>query len=192
MSTLRNPAVPNETIVHRAGSLAKRVGLVAASAGVITVAGLASDYAVWAPSRSEFSQAVTIDTVVGTVIFVVAVAALAALHSASAMELRREPDQRGLVAGLVAVSIAGVIFFAWVAILGAQFFAAAGTGDEGELITFALLSFVAYAAPAVGSLAASVVSARNSTGRRPAFAAPLVVLAVVALAVIVLLLAIAL
>jgi len=192
MSTPLSSAPPTDTFAHRAGLVVKRVGLATATAGLITVAGFASDYAVWAPSREAFSEAVTGGTAAGSVVFGVAVVLLAALHWAAAKELRRAPEQRGLVVSLVAVSIGGVVFFTWVAVLGAQFFAAAGTDDESQFATFALLSFVAYAAPAVGSLAASVVSARNSTGRRPAYAAPLVVLAVVALAVIVLLLAIAL
>ena len=169
---------------QRDSSVIIRTGLVAAMSGLVTAAGFASEDAL----KARFVPGpATYDTSIGTALYVIAVSALAALYLAVALEVRRRPRARGFSAALIGASLAAVVFFGWLSVLGAQFFWAADPSDSTrEPITFGLLSFAAYAGPAVASLVAALLTRFTASRRLSVFLGPLAVLAVTTTAVTVL------
>ena len=155
----------------------RRAGLIAAASGLIVGAGFASEYAL---AAHFITGPATYETLPGVVLYIGAVLALAVLLAVIAVESRRGVGRRGFDVSLIAVSAAGVLFFGWLSLLGAQF-AAGAAGDETGSTW--LLYLAAFAAPAFASLVAAIVI---YVWHPRAVVPALIVLGIVAVAVVLL------
>ncbi|GAB3606246.1 hypothetical protein GCM10027413_16550 [Conyzicola nivalis] len=94
------------------------------------------------------------------------VALLTVLYVAAVRRVLRHPQNSVFAAVLVGVSVVGVLFSVFLALLGSGLWAAARGLTEAESLGTFWLFLVAVAAPSLGSLLAAIVTAHVAT--RPA------------------------
>jgi len=145
------------------------LGVVVAVTAALLVASFATEEALVAPfilCQPPFQP------VIDPLTYVSGIVTLTLLFWAASGLARRHPARRGFARWLVGISIAAILFFGLLALVGLGFWSSAREVTAGETVLAGVLFFIALAGPAIASLFASILLLADATRPMPPVIVP--------------------